>query len=276
MSISRTRSLTLFLSLICIPVSLAIMGSSCALMAAQQKRSRAIVYACPMHPEVTARKQGRCPKCGMNLRARNNEEQTKAIDSDAPATDLKKSGSESLSELSIPDVSVVDQNGRKINFYKELVQGKTVAINFIFTTCTTICPPLTATFRRVQQNLGERVGRDIELISISVDPATDVPERLKDFAAKFKAGPGWTFVTGSKTEIDRLLSALGAYVPDKNDHTPMMLIGNDTVHFWTRTYGLAPATQITNLINEAADKGSTTATKNHMAQDNQQGSHKAP
>jgi cytochrome oxidase Cu insertion factor (SCO1/SenC/PrrC family) len=157
------------------------------------------------------------------------------------------------SSLRIPDATVYNQNGRRLNFYTDLVKGKTVAINFIFTTCTTICPPLTATFRRVQQQLSEREGNDITLISISVDPTTDTPERLYDFAAKFKAGPGWTFVTGDKAEIDSLLRALGAAVADKNDHTPMILVGNDAVSYWTRTYGLSSPTTLVKVITEAAD-----------------------
>src|SRR6185295_9494228 len=86
--------------------------------------------------------------------------------------------------LRIPDTVVYDQDGKKLHFYTDLVKGKTVAINFIFTTCATICPPLTATFRKVQQELGGRKGSDVQLISISVDPVTDVPERLKAFSAK--------------------------------------------------------------------------------------------
>jgi protein SCO1 len=157
------------------------------------------------------------------------------------------------SSLRIPDATVYNQNGRRLNFYTDLVKGKTVAINFIFTTCTTICPPLTATFRRVQQQLGERAGSDIALISISVDPTTDTPERLHDFAAQFDAGPGWTFVTGDKAEIDSLLRAFGAAVPDKNDHTPTILVGNDAINYWTRTYGLSSPTVLVKLITEAAN-----------------------
>jgi cytochrome oxidase Cu insertion factor (SCO1/SenC/PrrC family) len=118
---------------------------------------------------------------------------------------------------------------------------------------------LTATFRRVQQNLDELAVRDIQLISISVDPTTDVPERLKAFAAKFKPGPNWKFITGSKPEIDQLLRALGGFVPEKNDHTPLILIGNDKAQFWTRTYGLAPASQIANLVKEAAGRSGTSS-----------------
>jgi cytochrome oxidase Cu insertion factor (SCO1/SenC/PrrC family) len=154
--------------------------------------------------------------------------------------------------LRIPETSVLDQNGRRLDFYKDLVKGRTVAINFIFTTCTTVCPPLTANFRRVQQLLGERASSEVSLISVSVDPATDTPERLKAFADKFKAGPGWTFVTGGKSEMDALLRSLGAAVADKTDHTPLILVGNDASGQWTRTYGLSPAATIVKVIDEAA------------------------
>jgi protein SCO1/2 len=251
--------------LLCAP--LALVGVSQTAQAQQATRrkttTQAVAYVCPMHPEVTSKRPGRCPKCGMNLKAETNTDKTKAADTTvtvpAPTAEARKTDETNL-KLRIPDTTVYDQTGRRLNFYTDLVKGKTVAINFIFTTCTTICPPLTATFRRVQQTLGERVGRDIQLISISVDPTTDVPERLKAFSEKFKAGPGWTFVTGSKQEVDALLVALGGYAPDKNDHTPLILIGNDAAGSWTRTYGLAPAAQIVNLVNDAAGKSAVVPT----------------
>jgi Uncharacterized protein SCO1/SenC/PrrC, involved in biogenesis of respiratory and photosynthetic systems len=232
---------------------------------AQQKRRAtraAVQYACPMHPEVTSKRAGRCPKCGMNLKAVTPDAQSKKSEAvvPMPGEGVTQKANETLTALKIPDTIVLDQDGRKLNFYTDLVKGKTVAINFIFTTCTTICPPMTATFRRVQQSLEESAGAgDIQFISISVDPTTDVPERLKSFAAKFKAGPNWKFITGNKPEIDELLRALGSFVPDKNDHTPLVLIGNDTAKFWTRTYGLAPASQIANLVKEAAGKSDALA-----------------
>lgn len=151
-------------------------------------------------------------------------------------------------KMEIPDVAVLDQHGNKLNFYTDLIKGKTVAINFIFTNCTTICPPLAATFQRLQREMGERVGKDVHLISISVDPVTDTPERLKAWGAKFKAGPGWTFVTGEKQEMDKLLTALGAAVSKREDHTPALIIGNDSKGVWTRTYGLAKIAQIMGVI----------------------------
>ena len=149
----------------------------------------------------------------------------------------------------IPDVPVLDQHGNKLHFYTDLIKDKTVAINFIFTNCTTICPPLAATFARLQKEMGDKVGKDVHLISISVDPVTDTPERLKAWGAKFKAGPGWTFVTGEKPEMDKLLNALGAAVSKREDHTPAMIIGNDSKGVWTRTYGLARINQIISVID---------------------------
>lgn len=216
-------------------------------------KTAAVIYECPMHPEVTSKKRGKCPKCGMTFRVRENAPPVTA-NSDAGTAAPEKSDGSVASNLRIPDALVVDQDGRKLKFYSDLVKDKTVAINFIFTTCTTICPTLTATFRRVQQNLGVRAGRDVHLISISVDPTTDVPERLKDYATKFKAGPGWTFVTGGKSEIDSLLKAFGALSATKNDHTPMVLIGNDPAAHWTRTYGAAAPSVLVKAIDEAAAK----------------------
>jgi len=158
----------------------------------------------------------------------------------------------SISSSKIPDVRVYDQNGKQLNFYSDLVKGRTVAINFIFTTCTGVCPPMTATFRRVQEDLPQRTP-PIQLISISVDPATDTPARMHEFAAKFKAGPGWTFVTGDRNEIDLLLQALGAAVANKNDHTPMILIGNEVTDYWTRAYGLSSPTTLIQVITAAAN-----------------------
>ncbi|HEY9284302.1 MAG TPA: SCO family protein, partial [Pyrinomonadaceae bacterium] len=152
----------------------------------------------------------------------------------------------------IPDTRVLDQDGRELQFYTDLVKGKTVAVNFIFTTCTTICPPLGATFRRVQQELGGRAGRDVHLISVSVDPVNDTPERLKAWGAKFKAAPGWTFVTGAKPDIDELLRALAASTGRPEDHSPTILVINDEKGVTTRTYGLARPSQIIKVIDDAA------------------------
>jgi len=192
-----------------------------------------------MHPDVKSTKKGKCPKCGMDLRLAQPRTEEVAAEDPAPVSGQK---------MNIPDVELLDQNGQKVHFYSDLVKGQTVVINFIFTTCTTICPPLGATFARLQKELGNK---DVRFISISVDPATDTPERLKAWGEKFHAGDGWTFVTGNKPQVDELLRALGASSARREDHSPTILIGNDAKGAWTRTYGLAKTSEIVQLIEES-------------------------
>ena len=223
--------------------------------AKKSKQKLQATYSCPMHPDVKSKSKGRCPKCGMDLRPYDL-----APREEEAAAPVAASHDAGATKINIPDLELLDQNGRKIHFYSDLVKGQTVVINFIFTTCTTICPPLGATFARVQKELGDKVGRDVRFISISVDPATDTPERLKAWGAKFHAGDGWTFVTGNKPQVDELLRALGASSARREDHSPTVLIGNDVHGTWTRTYGLANTSQLVQIINDAMAGKSLTAT----------------
>jgi protein SCO1/2 len=170
---------------------------------------------------------------------------------------------EATQEVSVrvPDVEVLDETGRRLHFYSDLVRGRTVAINFIFTTCTTICPPMGATFAKVQSLAAERAGGDVRLISISVDPVTDTPERLKAWGAKFKARPGWTFVTGSLPQINELLKALGGFSGSREDHSPVVLIGNDATGVWTRANGLASPARLLEAIKGVGQPESSSAMK---------------
>ena len=213
-----------------------------------RKAQQAASYSCPMHPDIKSSKPGKCPKCGMTLRRANT-----APAAPAPTPEPPKTETDSLSAAQIPDVRVYDQNGQALNFYTDLIKGKNVAINFIFTTCTNVCPVLTATFRRVQLEL-EKSQSDVKLISISVDPVIDTPERLREFANKFKAGPGWTFVTGEKSDIDTLLQRLGFGISNKNQHTSMVLVGNDSANYWTRTYGLSSPTALVQIMTNTANR----------------------
>ncbi len=149
----------------------------------------------------------------------------------------------------IPDVSVSDQHGRIQRFYTDLVKGKTVAINFVYTTCTSVCPVLTEIFRSTLEMLDAR-GGETKLISISVDPSNDTLPRLKEFALRYHAGTDWSFITADKTGIDLLLKSLGAFSSKRDDHSTMVLIGNDANDRWVRSYGMTPAVTLVQMLDE--------------------------
>jgi len=155
-----------------------------------------------------------------------------------------------VGEMSIPDVTLLDQDGEEVHFYTDLVEDRVVVVNFVFTTCTTICPPMGANFAKLQRLLGDRAGSEVEMISISVDPAVDTPGRLREWGDRFGRQEGWTLVTGAKPDVDRLLKALEVFTPDKDDHSPIVLLGDDAQGRWTRAYGLAPPAQLAGMVDE--------------------------
>ena len=146
------------------------------------------------------------------------------------------------------DVELVNQDGEKVRFYSDMLKGKTVVIYPFFTTCTSVCPPMSRNMEKVQEALGERVGRDVFLISISVDPLTDTPPRLKEYAQKFHARKGWTFLTGKKENVDWALYKIGQYVESKDDHTTIWIIGNEATGLWKKAFGLAKAEELIGLV----------------------------
>lgn len=140
----------------------------------------------------------------------------------------------------IPDVTLINQDGETVNFY-DLVKGRVVAIDLIYTTCQYACPLETARLARLQQLLGDRMGKEIFFFSISIDPVNDTPEKLKAYAQKYQAGPGWMFLTGKQSDIDMLSKKLGLWTDPsltQDGHTPMLLIGNETTGQWTQTSAL--------------------------------------
>jgi protein SCO1/2 len=158
------------------------------------------------------------------------------------------------------EVELVDQNGRTLRFYSDMLKGKTVIVNAFFTTCTSVCPPMNRNLEMVQQALGDRLGRDVFIVSISVDPLTDTPPRLKEYAKRFHAKPGWIFLTGKKENVDWALYKLGQYVQAKDDHTTIIIIGNEATGLWKKAFGLAKADELIRLVNEVAnDKGAPAA-----------------
>ena len=163
---------------------------------------------------------------------------------------------ESAAQKWFSDVELLDQDGRKVRFYSDLLKGKTVVINAFFTTCTSVCPPMNRNMEKIQEALGDRLGKDVFLLSISVDPATDTPPRLKEYAQKFHAKAGWTFLTGKKENVDWALYKVGQYVESKDEHTTVIIVGNEPTGLWKKAFGLAKADDLIQIVNSVAnDKG---------------------
>ena len=164
----------------------------------------------------------------------------------------------SPAEKYFTDVELVNQDGERLRFYSDVLKGKTVVIYAFFTTCNSACPVMSRSMEKVQNALGESVGRDVFLVSISVDPLTDTPQRLKEYAQKFHARKGWTFLTGKKENVDWALYKLGQYVESKDNHTNIWIIGNEATGLWKKAFGLAKAEELTAVVESVMnDKGSS-------------------
>lgn len=155
----------------------------------------------------------------------------------------------------IPDVPVVTHDGRKLYFYRDLVQNRLVAINMMYVQCEGSCPATIANLRRLQALLGPRLGRDVFLYSISLQPELDTPDVLAAYAARQGARPGWLFLTGTPADIRRLRYSLGFYDPDRavdgqlTSHTGMLRIGNDRTRRWAMAPSLCNAERIIATLN---------------------------
>lgn len=141
-------------------------------------------------------------------------------------------------ERYFPNVPLTTQDGKEVRFYDDLVKGKAVAINIIYTSCTDECPLETARMAEVQRLLGAHVGRDVYFYSISIDPEKDTPQVLKAYSEKFDVGPGWLFLTGKKEDIKLLTRKLGlsrtSDALSKDGHASSLMLGNDVTGQWMR------------------------------------------
>jgi len=165
---------------------------------------------------------------------------------------------ESAAQKYFTDVELINQDGKKVRFYSDVLKGKTVVVNAFFTSCTSVCPPINRNMEKIQQALGERVGRDVLLVSMTVDPATDTPARMKEYAKKFHAGQGWIFLTGKKENLDWALYKLGQYVENKDDHQTVLIIGNEPTGLWKKALGMANVTELVQVVQSVVnDKGAT-------------------
>jgi protein SCO1/2 len=149
----------------------------------------------------------------------------------------------------VPDSVLVNQDGKSVRFYRDLVLERVVVVSFIFTSCTLVCPMLGDSFSKLQDALGERLGRDVFLVTITTDPKTDTPERLRDWGNRFGSKPGWTIATGDVKDIDELLFALTGTRSGQSEHSPGVLILNDRTGVIVRDYGLGDPARLIKAID---------------------------
>ena len=154
------------------------------------------------------------------------------------------------------DVKLVNQHGQEMRLYSDLIKDRTVVSDVMFTACTGACPVMSGTFAKLQDRLGDRLGKDVYLVSISVDPVNDTPAKLKEYAARFNARPGWYFLTGSKENVEAALRKLGQFVENREGHQNLFLIGNDRTGLWKKAFGLAKPEEIFPVVDSVVnDKG---------------------
>jgi protein SCO1 len=218
----------LLLGLLTFSISLVIISQAPAGISFAQQQ--AVEYSCPMHPEVRTKTGGSCPKCGMTLKQVSKPDPTAA-----------KADSQ-WGETHFPNVELITQDGKKVHFYDDLIKGKVVAIELMYTSCKYNCPLETARLAQLQKLLGDRMGKDVFFYSITIEPEHDTPEVLKAYAEKYHVGPGWLFLTGREADIKLISRRLGLdSLPNANDpdgHTPSLLIGNEGTGLWMRNSAL--------------------------------------
>ncbi len=167
----------------------------------------------------------------------------------ATAAGPAKAADATETRVTLADVSLVDRTGRSVRFPGEVLGDGIAVVNFVFTSCTTVCPVLSGLFGSVQERLGEKAGRSVRLISLSVDPVRDTPARLAAMAERYRAREGWSWLTGDREDMARVLRGLGAYVASPADHAPMVLVGDVKTGRWYRLNGFPSAAAIEERVN---------------------------
>ena len=185
---------------------------------------------------------------GPRLAVAQDKDPNRANKADTNQASQEPPQEQSPSHHYFTDVVLINQNGEKMRFYSDLLKGKVVIINSFFATCKGVCLPLTRNIEKLQQALGDRVGKDVHIISISVDPTVDTPASLKEYAKNLNAKPGWYFLTGDKQNVDFALKKIGQFVSDKQDHLNILIIGNERTGLWKKAFGLAQSSELVKVV----------------------------
>lgn len=175
-----------------------------------------------------------------------------SLASDSVASPAKP-GPMSTAHKYFTDVMLVNQDGKEMRFYSDLLKGRVVIINTFFTSCTSVCPPMTRTLERIQEWLGDRLGKDAYILSISVDPEVDTPPKLKAFADGYGVRPGWHLLGGKKENVQFALRKIGQFVEARDNHTTLLLVGNEPTGLWKKAFGLAKPSELITVVESVLE-----------------------
>jgi protein SCO1/2 len=178
-----------------------------------------------------------------------------AILSTAAAADGGPRADARGAEIYLRGLALQDQDGRTVDLYRDLIAGRSVVIHTFFAGCGDSCPAMMATLKAVQERLGSRLGSEVRLVSITIDPLRDTPAALKAYAGKMGAQPGWVFLTGSEQQVGVALRRLGLFVDDPAAHMDIMVAGNMRTGLWKKIHGTAAGSRVVDLIMGVADDG---------------------
>lgn len=182
-------------------------------------------------------------------------------------TSLTEKTSKQASKTAVPDgneasrswftnIALTDQHGKQHRLYDDLIKDKKVVVHSFFSSCKGVCPVMFSAVKKVKRHIGERLGRDVVILSISVDPLIDTPEKLKPYAADLGSQEGWYFLTGSKETVDKALHRFGFYVEQREAHSNLVIMGNDKTGLWKKALGLAGGPKLIDILDQVlADKG---------------------
>lgn len=155
-----------------------------------------------------------------------------------------------MAKVTLADIPLLNQHGQKVSIKDDVIGERIAIVSFAYTTCTTVCPVVSAIFSQVYNRLDGLMGKDVELVTITVDPNRDTPARLLAYSKKYEAGAGWSWLTGEKDNVTRTLALFGAYTVNFEDHPAMILVGDAKQNRWYRYYGFTSPDEIEGKVKE--------------------------
>ncbi|WP_027077990.1 SCO family protein [Maribacter antarcticus] len=150
---------------------------------------------------------------------------------------------------------LVNQHGKEVLFYQDLLKDKTVVINVFFTESNGVCAAVNRNMEQIQVHFTEIMGKELHLISITVDPTNDVPEVLTEYAQSYNAANGWHFLSGEVENVRNVLRKVGKDVEERESHDSVLLVGNLSTNLWKKANGLSDIEEIIKIVESVVSDG---------------------